>query len=391
MALVISLLSAKFDGWFAAITLGALALPIAFTVSVTRVAHAFPPRDERAGQQASTAPSTLLTTRPSGFGGRPSSVRATENLLAPGQASVKSQTSLSLLNLGQSLIVAAAVVLLVWRATLGVVEGSMTLGDLVLVNADDQLYVPLNFLGVIYREINGRPSTWRCSRCSASTARWPMRRRATAAAARWRRALRERALRLRHRSRDPARREFRDSGRAHGRRGRPLRTGKSTLAQLLFRFTTSARAASASTARTSARSRRACAGAVGIVPQDTVLFNDTVEYNIATAAPAPGAPSGGGRPRGTHPRLHRLHAARHDTMVGERGLKTQRRREAARDVARTLLKNPLLLIGDEGHLGAGLNQRARHPGGAAQRRAEQDGAGDRAPPVHRRRCATRSW
>src|SRR6185436_12695499 len=70
------------------------------------------------------------------------------------KAAVKSQTSLSALNVGQSFIIAAAVTLIMWRATVGVVNGAMTVGDLVLVNAFMiQLYIPLNFLGVIYREI----------------------------------------------------------------------------------------------------------------------------------------------------------------------------------------------------------------------------------------------
>src|SRR4029078_1030487 len=69
-------------------------------------------------------------------------------------AAVKSQTSLSALNIGQSAIIAIAVTLIMWRATVGVVAGTMTIGDLVLVNAFMiQLYIPLNFLGVIYREI----------------------------------------------------------------------------------------------------------------------------------------------------------------------------------------------------------------------------------------------
>src|SRR5690606_38364557 len=76
------------------------------------------------------------------------------NLVERMRAAIRSQTSLSVLNLGQSLIVATAVTLLVWRATVGVVNGTMTLGDLVLVNAFMiQLYVQLNFLGVLYREI----------------------------------------------------------------------------------------------------------------------------------------------------------------------------------------------------------------------------------------------
>ena len=157
MALVISLLSAKFDGWFAAITLGALALYIAFTVSVTEwrthFRRAMNEQDSKASTRAVDALLNYETVKVFGNEAFERS-RYDENLQRLEQASVKSQTSLSLLNLGQSLIIAAAVVLLVWRATLGVVEGSMTLGDLVLVNAlMIQLYVPLNFLGVLYREI----------------------------------------------------------------------------------------------------------------------------------------------------------------------------------------------------------------------------------------------
>src|SRR5450756_2243518 len=80
--------------------------------------------------------------------------RYDENLQRYESAAVKSQTSLSALNVGQASIVAIGVTLVMWRATLGVVSGTMTLGDLVLVNAFlIQLYIPLNFLGVVYREI----------------------------------------------------------------------------------------------------------------------------------------------------------------------------------------------------------------------------------------------
>src|SRR4029077_17854660 len=80
--------------------------------------------------------------------------RYDESLRRWEKAAVKSQTSLSTLNIGQSAIIAVAVTLIMWRATVGVVNGTMTIGDLVLVNAFMiQLYIPLNFLGVIYREI----------------------------------------------------------------------------------------------------------------------------------------------------------------------------------------------------------------------------------------------
>ncbi len=157
MALVISLLSAKFDGWFAAITLGALVCYIAFTVTVTewrtQFRRAMNEQDSKANTKAVDALINYETVKYFGNEGF-EQARYDENLQRLEKASIKSQTSLSFLNLGQSSIISVAVVLLVWRATVGVVDGSMTLGDLVLVNAlMIQLYIPLNFLGVIYREI----------------------------------------------------------------------------------------------------------------------------------------------------------------------------------------------------------------------------------------------
>ena len=157
IALVISLLSAKFDGWFAAITLSALVLYITFTITVTEwrthFRRAMNEQDSKANTRAIDALINYETVKY--FSNeRFEQERYDDNLQRLERASIKSQTSLSVLNLGQSLIIATAVTLLVWRATLGVVAGTMTLGDLVLVNAlMIQLYIPLNFLGVIYREI----------------------------------------------------------------------------------------------------------------------------------------------------------------------------------------------------------------------------------------------
>src|SRR5436190_12453050 len=157
ITMVIVLLSAKFDAWFAAITFGALVIYIAFTVSVTEWRTAFRRAMNEQDSKANTkALDALLNYETVKYFSNESfeQARYDENLQRLEKASIKSQTSLSLLNLGQSLIIATAVTLLVWRATLGVVAGTMTLGDLVLVNAlMIQLYIPLNFLGVIYREI----------------------------------------------------------------------------------------------------------------------------------------------------------------------------------------------------------------------------------------------
>ena len=157
ITLVIALLSAKFDGWFAAITFGALLLYIVFTISVTEWRTAFRramnEQDSKASTKAVDALINYETVKYFSNEGFEQS-RYDENLQRLERASIKSQTSLSVLNVGQSLIIAVAVTLLVWRATEGVVAGTMTLGDLVMVNAlMIQLYVPLNFLGVIYREI----------------------------------------------------------------------------------------------------------------------------------------------------------------------------------------------------------------------------------------------
>ena len=157
ISLVIVLLATKFDIWFSAITFVALLLYVLFTVSVTEwrthFRRAMNEQDSKANTRAVDALLNYETVKY--FSNeRFEQGRYDENLRGLERASVKSQTSLSLLNLGQSLIIAVAVTLLVWRATAGVVDGSMTLGDLVLVNAlMIQLYIPLNFLGVIYREL----------------------------------------------------------------------------------------------------------------------------------------------------------------------------------------------------------------------------------------------
>ena len=127
-------------------------LYIGFTVTVTEwrsgFRRAMNEQDSKANTKALDALLNYETVKY--FSNEPfEQARYDDNLHRLEKASVKSQTSLSVLNLGQSLIIATAVTLLVWRATLGVVAGTMTLGDLVLVNAlMIQLYIPLNFLGV---------------------------------------------------------------------------------------------------------------------------------------------------------------------------------------------------------------------------------------------------
>ena len=157
IALVSAILIARYDWTFMAITAGALFCYIAFTVLITEWRTHFRRTmnelDSRANTRAIDSLLNYETVKY--FGNEEWEARRYDASLQHWEtAAVKSQTSLSLLNIGQSAIIAIAVTLIMWRATAGVVAGTMTIGDLVLVNAFMiQLYIPLNFLGVIYREI----------------------------------------------------------------------------------------------------------------------------------------------------------------------------------------------------------------------------------------------
>jgi ATP-binding cassette, subfamily B, heavy metal transporter len=355
ISLVITLLAAKFDGWFAAITFGALVLYITFTVTVTEwrthFRRAMNEQDSKANTKAVDALINYETVKY--FSNEKfEQARYDENLQRLEKASVKSQTSLSLLNLGQSLIIATAVTLLVWRATEGVVAGTMTLGDLVLVNAlMIQLYIPLNFLGVIYREIKqsmvDMEKMFDLLGQNREIADSPDAQPLQAHGG----AVRFENVRFGY---DADRTILHDvsfeipAGKTVAVVG-PSGSGKSTLARLMFRFY-------------DVNGGRICIDgqdirdvtqqslrqAIGIVPQDTVLFNDTVEYNIAY-----------GRPGASHAEVEEAARSAHirgfisstpkgyDTMVGERGLKLSGGEKQRVAIARTLLKNPPVLIFDE--------------------------------------------
>jgi ATP-binding cassette subfamily B protein len=364
IALVISLLSAKFDGWFAAITFGALVLYIGFTVTVTEwrtgFRRAMNEQDSKANTRAVDALINYETVKY--FSNEHfEQGRYDENLHRLEKASIKSQTSLSVLNLGQSLIIASTVTLLVWRATLGVVGGTMTLGDLVLVNAlMIQLYIPLNFLGVIYREIkqsmidmekmfallgqnreiadapNAKPLQHHGAKGSGATLGV---------------TVRFEHVRFGY---DADRTILHDisfeipAGKTVAVVG-PSGSGKSTLARLLFRFydvNAGRIAIDGQDIRTV--TQRSLREAIGIVPQDTVLFNDTVEYNIAYGRTGASREEVEGAAKAAH-----IHAfidstpKGYATMVGERGLKLSGGEKQRVAIARTLLKNPPLMIFDE--------------------------------------------
>jgi ATP-binding cassette, subfamily B, heavy metal transporter len=358
ISLVIALLATTFDGWFAAITLAALVGYIAYTVTVTEwrthFRRAMNEQDSKANTRAVDALINYETVKY--FGNeRFEQARYDENLQRLEKASIKSQTSLSVLNLGQSLIIAVAVTLLVWRATVGVVDGSLTLGDLVLVNAlMIQLYIPLNFLGVIYREI--KQSTVDMEKMFALLG---THREVADAPDAVPLAVGPGVLRFEHVSfaYDPARPILQDvsfevpAGKTVAVVG-PSGAGKSTLARLLYRFYDIAEDARGRITIDGQDIRRvtqaSLRAAIGIVPQDTVLFNDTVEYNIAYGRPGASRAEVEGAAKAAH--IHAFIAstpAGYDTMVGERGLKLSGGEKQRVAIARTLLKDPPVLIFDE--------------------------------------------
>jgi ATP-binding cassette subfamily B protein len=359
ITLVIVLLSAKFDGWFAAITFGALLLYIVFTISVTEWRTAFRRAMNEQDSKASTkAVDALINYETVKYFSNEAfeQARYDENLQRLERASIKSQTSLSVLNVGQSLIIAVAVTLLVWRATEGVVAGTMTLGDLVLVNAlMIQLYVPLNFLGVIYREI--KQSTIDMEKMFALLGQnreiadapdaQPLRFEAAPEVP----AVRFKNVRFGY---DADRTILHDisfeipPGKTVAVVG-PSGSGKSTLARLLFRFY-DVNAGGIEIAGHDIRSvtQLSLRQAIGIVPQDTVLFNDTVEYNIAYGRTSASRAEVEAAAQAAH--IHAFITSTpkgYDTMVGERGLKLSGGEKQRVAIARAFAADPDIVLCDE--------------------------------------------
>ncbi len=355
IGLVSAILVARYDLWFIGITLAALVVYIVYTVTITEWRTGFRRTMNELDSRANThAIDSLLNYETVKYFNNEEyeAKRYDEALQRWEAAAVKSQTSLSLLNIGQSAIIAVAVTLIVWRATLGVVDRTMTIGDLVLVNAFMiQLYVPLNFLGVIYREIKQALADMeRMFRLIKEEAEV---RDAPGAAAL---ALTDAAVRFEHVdfSYEPNRQILFDisfvipGGHTVAVVG-PSGSGKSTLARLLYRFyDVKAGRISIDGQDTRAVQQSSLRSAIGIVPQDTVLFNDTIEYNIAYA-----------RPGATHEevvaaaRLAQIHdfvaslPEGYRTPVGERGLKLSGGEKQRVAIARALLKAPRILIFDE--------------------------------------------
>jgi ATP-binding cassette subfamily B protein len=355
VSLVGVILATRYDWTFIAITGGALALYIVFTIAITEWrTHFRRQMNELDSRANSRAIDSLLNYETVKYFGNEAfeARRYDESLERWEDAAVKSQTSLSVLNIGQSAIIAIAVSLVMWRATAGVVGGTMTVGDLVLVNAFMiQLYIPLNFLGVIYREMKQALADMerlfalidvnaevRDPPGAPPLAEGPG------------------AVRFEHVDfgYDAKRQILFDVsfGIAPGRTLAvvgPSGSGKSTLARLLFRFyDVGAGRITIDGQDLRDVTQASVRAAIGIVPQVTVLFNDSIEYNIAY-----------GRPGATHDEI--VAAARlaqiHDfivtlpdgyaTPVGERGLKLSGGEKQRVAIARAILKRPAILVFDE--------------------------------------------
>ncbi|OWQ93774.1 metal ABC transporter permease [Roseateles aquatilis] len=355
VVMVLALLAVKFDVLFAWITGAALVFYIGFTVWMTEWRTQFRRQlNELDSIAHSKAIDSLLNYETVKYFNNEDfeAARYDQSLEQMRRAQLKAQRTLSLLNTGQQLIIAFALVAMLWRATQGVVAGHMSLGDLVMINAFMiQLYIPLNFLGVIYREIKqsltdlDKMFVLLAREREVADAPGALPLRVTGAAVRFedvhfayepqRPILKGVSLEI------PAGRKVAVVG--------PSGSGKSTLARLLYRFydvgtgrvTVDGQALSDVTQHSLRR-------AIGIVPQDTVLFNDTIAYNIGYGRAEASTEEIEAAARAAH--IHDFIVALpqgYQTMVGERGLKLSGGEKQRVAIARTLLKNPPILIFDE--------------------------------------------
>jgi len=355
IGLVAAILFVKYDPMFAIITFVTLAAYIVFTLVVTEWRMVFRrtmnDMDSKANTRAIDSLINYETVKY--FGNEKYEVaRYDEQMKSWEVSAVRNQTSLATLNAGQSVIIAVGVTLLMLLASQQVVAGKMTVGDLVLVNVFMlQLYMPLHFLGFVYREIKNAladmEKMFRLLDVNREVEDAP-----DAPPLKLERA----AVRFEDVtfSYDPTRQILHgvsfDVPAGHtvavvGASG----AGKSTLSRLLFRFyDVDSGAVVIDGQDIRSVTQASLRAAIGIVPQDTVLFNDTIYYNIAY-----------GRPDATRDEVLRAAQSAHihhfieslplgyDTMVGERGLKLSGGEKQRVAIARAMLKNPAILIFDE--------------------------------------------
>jgi ATP-binding cassette, subfamily B, heavy metal transporter len=355
IGLVCVILWRLFDWRFAAATFVTVALYIAYTLMITEWRTKYRRQMNEVDSEANTkAIDSLLNYETvKYFGNEEHEAQRFDGALKRYErAAVKSQVSLSILNIGQAAIISIGLTVVMYMAGVGIVNHTMTLGDFVLVNTYlVQLYQPLNFFGFVYREIKqaliDMERMFDLMGVEREIADRPT---ATALAV------------------DGATLEFRDVHFGYDPRREILKgvsftvpaghtvavvgpsgAGKSTLSRLLFRFYDVDRGQILIDGQDIRDVKQASLrAALGIVPQDTVLFNDTITYNIAYGKPGASKAEIEQAARMAH--IHDFILAMPDgyqTMVGERGLKLSGGEKQRVAIARTILKNPAITLFDE--------------------------------------------
>ncbi len=355
IGLVLGILFVKYDAGYVIITLVSLVAYVVFTIRVSNwridIRRAVNENDSAANTRAVDSLLNYETVKY--FNNEAWETRRyDEQLIKWEEAATRSQTTLAYLNLGQAAIIALGVTAMMWRAASGVVDGQMTIGDLVLVNAFlIQLYIPLNFLGIVYREIRQALTDiermFNLLKEHQEIADTPEAR-----------DLPQGPLQVNFDSvdfcYDPNRQILKNlnfvipPGKTVAVVGHSG-AGKSTLARLLYRFYD----VTSGTIRINGHDLRSLRqsslrAAIGIVPQDTVLFNDTIFYNINYGRPEASREEvfAAARAAQLHDFIESL-PLKYDTKVGERGLKLSGGEKQRVAIARALLKNPPILIFDE--------------------------------------------
>lgn len=355
IALVAGILFVKYNPWFAVITFFTLVIYVVFTLFITewRMVYRRTMNDMDSKANTRAIDSLINYETVKYFGNEHYEVNRYDEQMRKWEVSaVQNQTSLAALNAGQSTIIAIGITLLMLLAADEVVKGRMTLGDLVLVNVFMlQLYMPLHFLGFVYREIKNALADM------------------------------ERMFSLLNENREvedepnalplklvdgrvqfnnvvfgyDADRQILDNISFEIPPGKTVAVvgasgaGKSTLSRLLFRFYDVDGGSIAIDGQdirsVSQASLRSC---IGIVPQDTVLFNDSIYYNIAYGRPDASRDEVLSAAQSAH--IHTFIESLpqgYDTMVGERGLKLSGGEKQRVAIARAILKRPSILIFDE--------------------------------------------
>jgi ATP-binding cassette subfamily B protein len=355
IGLVAAILFVKYNPWFAIITFVTLVIYIAFTLFITewRMVYRRTMNDMDSKANTRAIDSLLNYETVKYFGNEKYEVERYDEQMKKWEVSaVQNQTSLAALNAGQSAIIAVGVTLLMLLAADQVVSGKMTVGDLVLINVFMlQLYMPLHFLGFVYREIkNALADMERMFKLlnenreiEDSTNSAPL------DLSRGRVEFKNVAF-----SYDPERKILTDvsfeipAGNTVAVVG-ASGAGKSTLSRLLFRFydvdSGSISIDGQDIRKVTQASLRA---SIGIVPQDTVLFNDSIYYNIAYGRPEASrdAVLQAAQSAHIHSFIESLPQG-YQTMVGERGLKLSGGEKQRVAIARAILKSPAILIFDE--------------------------------------------